>query len=265
MRIAQPELPQEFTSMPRRGAALMMMFRVSNRPDAASNVIDLLEVDGSGEDPGLNELWMLRYHPQNSSIECTMNGTVSVSSSVEKVRVAEWYIVECRLSDLDILTLRVNGDAGPQPTLPVYVYPVPSRTILLEEREVVVAHVRARVDVQIAAVVVHDEAFSDLEAAMIEEHMMDQVAEVYPDVPDACPGGPPPAECSVQSSRMSCSSLVLCYAVARARVNLCPSCVPCLHVKTSCGTLGRAACWPPLSALASRGAGVYSVWLGVPC
>lgn len=245
MHVAVSDFRPIFTSMPGRGAALVMMFRVVKQPDGASDVSDLLTVDGSGGDPDLHELWMLRYHPQNSSIECLMNGTVSVSSSLGKVRMDEWYIVECRLNALDILTLRVNGDSSQQQMLPVYAAPVPSRTFLLEDREVEVGHVRARVDVQIAAVVVHDEAVSDLEADMIEEHMMDQLAEVYPDVPDACPGGPPPADGPIQSSCMRYSLMMLYGAVAHALANLIPSPLSCfLSI-----SLSRHACWSRLLAL----------------
>lgn len=239
LRIAQSPLDSpDFYSAPGQGAALMVMFRVVNSPTAGPSSSDLIRVDGSGSNASLSELWVIQYHPQNSSVDCVLDGTARVTSSPGRIRLQEWYVLECHLSDTAMLTLRINGEdegGGPGTDMPVLVDPVPTRAFLLRAPELIIGHVRSRVRIDIAAVVVHDEAFSDLETDIIEEHITEQLAAVYPDTPEACPGGQPPAE-------HMCSAIIIPFRAPTRATSISPyMCM--MHEDSHSAAFGAVQCF----------------------
>lgn len=174
-----------FTAGPGRGAALLAMVRVLRSPENDSLSTDVINIKG----PGTQDLWKMRYHPQNASVDCIFDESSSIASSPGYIRMDEWYIVSCHLNNDDQLSLRVNGREVEAPEgMPVSVGTVPNVNFQMVDPQADLGHVRARVDIEVSAFIVHDKMLSGLESEIINSHMLEYLSAAYPDVQDACPG-----------------------------------------------------------------------------
>ena len=192
LRIAQSPFLPFFVSAVNRGAALMIMFRITNLP-VTSTSTDLIEIKGAAGNNSMSVLWLLRLNPEDGSLDCVHNAAVTVSTSPGRIRDKEWFVAVCELSVDAMLSLHVIGGdesagSGGGGESEMHVYDLPSRNFELEAPEVEIGHARSQVDLEVAAVVIHDQALSGLEKSIIREHMLQQLDLVYPDAPGACPG-----------------------------------------------------------------------------